>query len=425
MFVTALAALSVAQARSLSGPPLLDDLSYRAFQYFSNETNASTGLTKDRAGNFAADTYTVASIAATGYSLAAFALAEERGWAPRSWCIARSKVALGFLAYKIPKVHGWFYHFVDQKTGARAWSSEISSIDTAILLCGMIMNVQALQDPTLISEANVILNGVDWNWMLTNGGALPSSLTFSMGWTPENGFITYRWNGYSEELMLYILALGSWSGMPSTSWTNLSRPTVTYDGHTELTGGPLFMHEMSQGFIPFAGRRDSLGYDYGVEERLAVLNDRAYCNDNPNSRTGYSASCWGISASDTPTGYKAQGAPGWGGEDGTLVPTAAIAAMDVTPVESLQAATTFKSLYPNAYGLFGFSNAINPGANWTDTDVIGIDLGMELLGIENWRDDRPQSLMMQSPIIQTGMQRAGLHITNEGPVSQRPLQAAG
>src|SRR5579864_3204233 len=147
MFVTSIAAFALSQ--SLSGPALLDDISRRAFGFFISESNPITGLTKDRAANFKpSDTYTVASVASTGYALAAFGIGAERGWATRHSMIAKSRTALLFLKNKALKNHGWFVHFIDWRDGSRVWNSEVSSIDTAILLSGMIINSAALKDAT-------------------------------------------------------------------------------------------------------------------------------------------------------------------------------------------------------------------------------------------------------------------------------------
>jgi len=405
----------------LSGPALLDDLSQRSFQFFWNETNAANGLTKDRAGNFAADSYTIASIASSGYALAADAIGAERGYVPRDQALARAKAALSFLSStKAAKAHGWFYHFVDYSTGARAWSSEASTIDTAILVAGAVMASEFFKDPVLDLYLQRIVSAIDWNWMLTDDGT-NTSHQFSLSWTPEHGFNSFRWTTLSEQTILYIEALGASSATPADVWTKVNRPLITYAGRNEIQGGPLFMHELSQGFLPLYGRRDSLGFDYTVEERNAVANARQYCIDNPNHRAGYATNIWGLSAGDSPTGYEACGGPGWGVDDGTLNPAIAIAGVQYDYADGQIVANSYLAKYPKAYGRYGFSNTINPGANWIDQDVIGVDLGTMLLGIENWRTGLPEALCGGNPMIQAGMQRAGFHATAEGYFSTRAL----
>jgi hypothetical protein len=411
-----------AHPTTLSGPALLDDLEQRAFNFFWTQTNPTTGLAKDRAGNFASDTYTQASIASTGYSLAADVIGLERGWITYSQAYTRARLTLDFLSSsKAAKAHGWFYHFVDWNTGARIWSSEVSSIDTAIMLSGALMAQQVFKDNVINSDVNSIVNNINWQWMLTNGGANPTSNLFSMGWTPESGFIQTQWNTLSEEAILYVLAYGAWPSMPNSAWGAIARPLITYGNNQEVQGGPLFMHVLSQGFIPEYAKRDSLGWDYSIEELHAMWIQRQYCSNNPNHFKGYSSNLWGLSASDSPNGYEACGAPGWGVDDGTLDPAITIAGVQADYGDCINAANNFRSAYPAAYGNYGFANAINPTKNWIDTDAIGIDLGMEMLGIENWRTGYPSAVWGQNPLVVQGMYICGFHNTSEGSFTSRAL----
>ena len=257
--------------------------------------------------------------------------------------------------------------------------------------------------------------------MLTDGGAKPSSLTYCMGWKPESGFLPYRWSNYNENMMLYIQGLGSDASVPTSTWTAFQRNQTVYKGVTLLFGGPLFIHQLSQGFLDFKYKRDTLGYDYWVASKLATLENRQYCIDNPKHFKGYSVACWGLSACDTPTGYSANGAPGNIVDDGTLAPSSAIASVPFTPIESLQSLSSFKAHFANAFGKYGFSNGENLTKNWVDNDVIGIDLGFLMLGIEDYRDGLPQKLSMANPVNATGMGRAGFRVTAEGPIASRPL----
>jgi hypothetical protein len=423
MFVSALATLAV--GAQLSGQALLNDLSYRAFTFFWNESNTKTGLSKDRAANLSnSDTYTVASIASTGYSLAAYGIGVKRGWITQAQAVKRSIQTLYFLTYYGAKDHGWFYHFIDWNTGQRVWSSEVSSIDTAILISGMLVDSAALNDPSVTAYVNNILNKIDWNWMLTDGGTKPASLSFCMGWTPEGGFLPYRWDTYDEELQLYLEAYAFYPKMPAGSWAAINRTPYNYQGLAFYTGGPLFMHQMSQGFYPFASMRDSLGNDYWVDGRNMWLADRQYCATNPNHFTGYSTTIMGLTACDTPTGYSALGEPyGPGGDDGTLAPTSAAAGVMFAPTEAIAATNAFRSTYPADYGRYGFSNGINPTKSWIDPDVIGIDLGMMMMSIEDTRDGFPNKMTYSNAMIQKAYQKVGLHLTSEGNVYTRPLHA--
>jgi hypothetical protein len=426
--ITALAFLALAQTSSpnlATAPDLLDSLEQRAFKYFWDQTNLTTGLTKDRAGNFKKDNYTVASIASTGYSLAADVVGMNRGWVSRASAYNRARLTLDFLASaKAAKKNGWFYHFVDWNTGARVWNSEASSIDTAICLAGVLMAQQAFKDPIIDNDVASIFSAIDWTWMLTNGGTKPTSLTFCMGWTPENGFLAYRWDTLSEEAILYIEALGYSSKVPVGVWKAINRPLLTYNGLDEVQGGPLFMHVLSQGFLPTYGKRDSLGFDYSVEMSHAILNNRAFCLNDKHG-FGYGPSNWGLSASDSPTGYEACGGPGWGTNDGTIDPVIGIAGVQVDYADAAALATGLYANQSASFGTYGFSNAINTSKKWIDPDVIGIDLGMMMLCVENYRTGYPMSLMGDSPVIANGMNRAGFHYTYEGPFTMRKLYVPG
>lgn len=422
--ISLLVGASLAQSSPSTVPPLVNDVAKRAFQYFWDQSNPTTGLTKDRAGNFSTDGYTVASAAATGYALAAYSIGAARGWMSKPTLQSRVFTTLTFLKNNGSKQHGWFYHFIDWSTGARVWSSEVSSIDTSILLGGILMAQQEFTDPSIVALCKSIVADVDWKWMLTDGGSKANSLTYCMGWTPENGFLPYRWSNYNENMMLYVQGLGASTKIPASTWLAFQRNQVTYKNTTLLFGGPLFIHQLSQGFLDFTSKRDALGYDYWVASRLATLANRQYCIDNPKHYAGYSANTWGLSACDTPSGYVANGAPGNIVDTGTLAPSSAIASIPFTPNESVSACNVFKYQYPTAYGRYGFSNGENLSQKWVDSDVIGIDLGFLLLGIENYRDQLPHRLSMANPINSLGMYRAGFHVTNEGPLVNRPLYKA-
>jgi hypothetical protein len=389
----------------LQGDALLDDLSYKAFRYFWEQSNVATGLTKDRAANLTTtDGYNVASIAATGYSLVAYAIGADRGWIGKSSARTRVRLTLQYLNTSGAKKNGWFYHFVNWQTGQRVWNSEVSSIDTAILIAGMLVAERYFADSQITASTNSILKAIDWHWMLTDGGAKPNSLTFCHGWTPESGFIPYRWDTYSEEMMLYVQAYGAYPALPLGCWAAVSKPMVTYGGYTVISGGPLFMHQMSHGFLDIKGIKQG-SYDYWENSRQDTLASRQYCINNPKHYTGYGANFWGLSAGDTPDGYMALGAPGWGSDNGTIIPTSAIASVMFTPTESKAAADYIYSYRPAAYGRYGFSNGINPSRNWIDPDVIGIDLGMMLVGIANYKDNFVHKWSTAHPIIKSGILR--------------------
>lgn len=425
-----LLALTIASpgAPTRAYPDILDDLSQRAVRYFWEQSDSETGLTRDRGPNKKGgkeNNPEISSIAATGYALAAYAIGAERGWLPRKEVVDRACTTLRTVLTKVEGSHGWYFHFVDRRTGKRAWDSELSSIDSGLLFAGMLVAERGLKDAAFSKLSQQVLDRIDWHWMMTDDGWKPESMTFCHGWKPEGGFLSSRWNSFSEHMYLYVLGYAMWPDMPKGSWAAWDRPSVQYKGRDLITGGPLFMHQMSQGFIDFRGYRDPQGYDYFVEARNATLANRAYCIENPKGFEGYGPDIWGLSACDKPDGYGAQGAPGWIEDNGTLAPAAAVASMPFTPEESLAAAQAFRSRYPESYGQYGFASGINPSQKWTGPDVIGIDLGQMLLNLENARDGLPHRWMMSHPLVQAGFRKIGFVLTDEGPLSHRVLRKVG
>lgn len=413
------------QATALKGWNFIDDNSKRAFNYFIERSNPVTGFTKDRSKNFTAQDSPdnqIASIASTGFALAAYGIGAHRGWIPKSQAIELSRKTLRSCIDIAQKHRGWHYHFINWQTGKREWESEVSTIDSGIFWCGMILNERALKDREITKMSDQILRKIDWKYMLTNGGTKPSKLTLTMGWKPEIGFLPYEWGDYSENALLYLLMLGADPSVPPKVWTNFKREKFTAHGQTFLTGGPLFLHQMSHVFFDFKNRRDTLGIDYWANSRAVTFAHRAYCAKNPKRFKGYSENVWGLSACDIPGGYGAQGIMGTWPDNGTIAAPAAIASIMFTPKESIATAEKIFQTFPETYGRYGFVTGFNPDQKWQSQDVIGIDQGQMMLAIENARDDLPNRLFMSHPLVQNGMKRAGFKLTNEGAVETRPVQ---
>ncbi|HMS56487.1 MAG TPA: glucoamylase family protein [Fimbriimonadaceae bacterium] len=410
-------------AQGLQGQALLDDLSRRAVRYFWEQSEPTTGLTRDRGPNVPGGTPNnpnISSIAATGYALASNAIGAHRGWLDRRQALQRSITTVTTVLNKVQGNKGWYYHFYDWRTGVRQWNSEVSSIDSAIFFAGMLIAERGFKDPKFSALTKQVMSRVDWSWMLTDGGARPNSLSFCHGWKPETGFLPHRWASFCEHVFLYVLAYGFYPAMPQGSWAAWARPLVQYRGVDLLVGGPLFMHQMSQGFFDFRDTRDPLGYDYFVESTNATIANRKYCIDNPQNFAGYGWNIWGLSACDIPGGYGAQGAPGWISDNGTLAPAAAVASVMFTPEASIRAGEQFLRDYPESYGQYGFTTGINPTQAWRSPDVIGIDLGQLLLCIENARDGLPNRWMHERPETARAFKRIGIRKTVEQGV--RPLR---
>ena len=292
----------ISRAALASETNTLFELERKAFDFFWQEAHPETGLIKDRAKNHGADKYDVCSIAATGFGLAAIPVGVERGWISRKEGEEQAILTLRTFADKLPHHHGWIYHFVNWKTGERAWKCEVSSVDTAWLLCGALLAGEYFGGESR-ALADLIYRRVDFQWMLTDGDALPNSKTLCMGWKPETGFVKSRWDTFSEHLALEILALGSPTHpVPAATWLGWKRNVGEYHGHKTFRCGPLFTHQYSHAFIDFRDRKDALGFDYFESARQATLANREFCIAQSGRFKTYGSDVWGLSACDNPDG---------------------------------------------------------------------------------------------------------------------------
>jgi len=396
----------------------LEDLEHRSFQYFWDQADPATGLVADRArvdGSTLDENHRdVASSAATGFGLTAICIATERGWINRSQSRERVRNTLRFFADKAFHKSGWFYHWIDSKTGERRWNSEVSSIDTALLVAGVLTVRQYFREDIEIRNlATKIYTRIDFAWML-NG----DPLLLSHGWKPETGFLKARWDTYSENTLLYLLAIASPTNpIPARAWYALWRDRYRYSGYAYFTsiGVPLFMHQYSHAWIDYRGRRESRGdrIDYFENSVNATLAHRKFCMDLGFEFKHFGPDVWGITASDSAKGYLA-----WGGPprdpaiDGTIVPSAAGGSLMFTPALSVKALRTMQERYGDqAYGRYGFIDAFNPDSGWYDKDVIGINVGIILLSAENARTGNVWSWFMANRELVDGLHRVGLLVS--------------
>jgi hypothetical protein len=394
-----------------SDQQFLEDLSHTAFLFFWERASPKTGLVMDRSLNSdKPDQRNVASSAATGFGLTALCIAADRGWMDRAVLRERARRILDFYASKSVHEHGWFYHFVDADTGARVWNCELSSIDTTLLLAGVLTAKQYFADDEISKLADAIYARIDWRWMLAGHPTL-----LSMGWKPESGFLNSRWDHHCELLILYLLGMGSpTTALPAASWTAWARRKISYKGWTYISGAPpLFVHQFSQAWIDFRNRRESTGdrVNWFVNSLDATNAHREFCvelgkTDFPGC---YDERQWGITASDSAKGYVAWGGPPRDGPiDGTLVPCAAGGSLMFAPGVCASALKHVKEQYADrAWNRYGFVDAFHPVNGWTDPDVIGIDLGITLLSAENARTGKVWTWFMRNPEIQRAMELAG------------------
>jgi len=392
----------------------LEDLSRKTFNFFWEQTDKETGLTADRARANGAplppehESYNIASSAATGFALTSLCAAAERSWITPAEARKRARTTLDFFANRAYHKNGWFYHWMDKRTGERRWKSEISSIDTAIVLGGILSVKQCFaDDKEIVNLSTKIYERVDFKWMLNGHPFL-----LSHGWRAESGFIKTRWDTYSEHALLYFLAIGSPTfPISPDAWYAWKRNFVTYGDYRYLAGdAPLFIHQFSQAWLDLRGLREKRApnIDYYENSVKATRAQRQFFIDISKEFPTYSANIWGLTASDSQKGYIAWGAPPRPSSlDGTVVPCAAAGSLMFTPDISLPALREMKEKYGGkVYKYYGFVDAFNPKTNWTDTDVIGIDLGITLLSAENLRSGKVWFWFMRNPEIQYALRQA-------------------
>ncbi len=389
----------------ISDDAFLDQVQRASFLFFWEQAGPTTGQVKDRALAAGNDSRTVSSIAATGFGLTALCIGHKRGYADATQIQNRALTTLNFLL-NLTNVNGFFYHFVDMNTGTRAWNCELSSIDTAILLCGVLTCRQYFQDAQIQSLATQIYNRVNWPWMLNGGSA------FAMGWTPEKGFITSRWDTYCELMMLYLLAIGSTTNpVPASAWDAFTRPTLTYQGLTYITNlsAPLFIHQYSHAWFDFRNKQDKYT-NYFSNSVTATQAHKLFCLSLQSQFKDYQSNLWGISASDSANGYTAWGGPpAMGNIDGSIVPCAAGGSLPFASADCIAVLRNIQAAYPAAWQRYGFVDAFNPLSGWYDSDVLGIDAGITMVMAENQRSGLVWSLFMSNPEAQAAFSAVGLH----------------
>jgi hypothetical protein len=383
----------------------LDELERANFQFFWEQGNSKTGMVKDRCDVRKGRQLLAASIAATGFGLTALCIGEHRGFISRSQALERVFATLRFLWRKLPNHRGFFYHFANADTGERMFDSEVSSVDTSILLCGVLTCGAHFRHQAVSQLVELIFNRVDWSWLSEDTSLL------THGWTPEVGFLPSRWDYYSEMMMIYLLGMGS-SAHPLNpeAWNAWKRLTFEFDGMRYIGSfAPLFVHQFSHAWFDFRHKRDKYA-DYFVNSVTATEAHRRFCIELSKQFPDYSDDLWGINASDSQHGYVAWGGPpAMGPIDGTVVPSAAGGSLPLLPAQTLKVLKNIRSHFPAAWSKYGFVNAFNPLKNWYDTDVIGIDTGITMLMAENLRTGFLWETFMKTPEAQRGMERAGFH----------------
>lgn len=401
-----------------SDEAFLTDLQARSVQFFYEETNPNTGLVPDGSLASGGSPSAVSSIAAVGFGLSALTIADARGFLTHDQAYTRALTTVNFLYNNGAHVNGFFYHFLNPTTGARDGNTELSPIDTALLMAGVIEAGQHWAGTPLATVATSLFDRVNWPWMLKPNG------NFYGHWTPEGGF-EYGYGDFSEAVLLYLLGLGSQTHPISTaSWNSwLRSPAISYAGSTFVTAQTraLFTVQYPMGWFDLRGKVDSFGLNYFENAQKATLAQRTMAINMAGTYPHWGPNVWGLTAADGPSGYTV-----WGGPpptpnvDGSVVPTAPGGSLAFTPRHSVDALRHIQQNYASTYRKYGFVDAFNPHTNWTSPIVLGIDVGMMLLAAENARTGSVWERFMQSPVAQSALTRAFGSAVMEGDVQLLP-----
>jgi hypothetical protein len=408
-----------------SDSAFLDEIEWRAFRFFRDHTDPATGLTRDRAPSDGSPSRAPASIAASGFALTAWCVGVDRGWIDGETATQHALTLLRSVDRSVAQEHGWIYHFVDIHSGARMWRSEASTIDTALFLQGALLAREYLDNPEVSTLVNRIYARIDWVWAL-NGGR-----TLSHGWRPPTGFLTDRWDSYSELLGLYLLGIGApVNPLPAECWGAWRRePVAVYGTHTFINSPALFTHQYSHAWFDFRGMHDQY-VDYWENSVEATLAQREWCATLSTRFNRWSSDLWGLTASDSTRGYVNWGGPegALDGLDGTVVPSAPAGSLPFAPQECLIALRRMLEVGGSrVWGRYGFADAFNPQTGWVSTDVIAIDMGITLAMAENLRSGFCWTYFMRAPesrraFALTGFERESPGRPFDSPVLEKAVR---
>lgn len=416
----------------LGDDALVERLQRGAFSYLTEYVNPENGLVADTSRDGSPS-----SIAVVGFALTCYPVGVKNGWMTRGEAVARTLKTLQFFASSEQSEHpdatgykGFYYHFLDMKTGRRVWQCELSLIDTALLLAGVQMAAclydGAGDEAEIRRLADLLFERVDWRW------AQNGMETLTQGWKPECGFLHYGWEGYNEAMILYVL--GAASQTHPLTQDSFSGWTMTYQwehllGQNVLYSGPLFTHLFSHAWIDFRGIQDGFmrrrGSDYFENTKAAIALHREHGARNPRGYKGYGLDFWGITAGDGPGdqdmrldgrdrrffGYMSRGVP-YGPDDGTIAPWAMPATLPFNAAAALAGTRHLLAAYPQVCTRDRFSSGFNPtlqkdGKGWLSEGWYGLDQGLLVMMIENYRSGMIWNTLRSCPRIVRGLRRAG------------------
>ena len=394
----------------------LNKLGRDSFRYFIREINPENGLIKDSSRIGASS-----SVATVGFGLTALCIGEYRGWITRNDAYERVLRILRTFMNEIPHEHGFFYHFLDMRTGKRAWNSEVSSIDTAIFMAGALFAGKYFSGTEVESIASSLYERVEWPWMM-NGKKV-----MCMGWKPETGFLWYYWDSYSEAMILYALAIGSPTHpIEKDAWSEWKRPLDSYKEYEVLYSyfGSIFTYQYAHAWIDFRELIDEDDINYYANSVNATLANKQFCMDKQDEYKSYGENSWGLTACIGPEGYKGYGAkPGAAINDGTISPCGMAGSLVFAKKDTVKA---LKHLYDKhkrfLYRKYGFKDAFNMDKNWWAEEYLGIDVGITLLMIENCRTEMVWGTFMGIAPIKAWVEKCFNVVKGPSAVRNAPIR---
>jgi hypothetical protein len=402
---------SVTPSPTIAEVPIEDIIAYEmkgSFDFFWERANtedgsAGYGLIRDRYPGSEG----IASIASVGYGLTAYTVGVEKGYISFDEGYERARKTMDTLL-NMDREHGFFFHFVDMDSGKRAWESEVSSIDSAILMMGVLTAGEYFGGDVATKSAQ-LYDAVDWPWFID-----PERNMFYMAYRSGKGFEGH-WDFYAEQLMLYVLAAGS-DTYPTDDgpYYAFTRQYGKYsDGEPFIHSwfGSIYTYQFSHAWLDFRGRTDREGVDWyqnSVDASLAQVN---FAKDMDEKYTTLGPNAWGLTACDGPEGYNGRyGAPpsGFNNDqhyvDDTIAPAGAIGSIIFVPEDAQRAMRYYYSL-EQLKSRYGFVDAFNLSQEWFDSDVIGIDKGITLLMLANYEDDLVYKISMKNKALLQGLER--------------------
>ena len=417
--------------QALGDADFMDMIQRATFRYFWQSAHPVSGLIRERTSSG-----DVCASGGTGFGLMTIPVGIERGYVTRAQGTARVLQVLTFLSGTAEKHWGAFPHWINGATGAHVGflgpnDDTVDLVETSYIAQGLLtirkyFDGGSADETQIRALATQMWEAIEWNMFVGSGES-----TLRWHRSPTTGLSTDYVRGWNEAMITYLLAIASPThAVPATfyqqGWARNGAMALnqSYYGYPlyvgSAYGGPMFFAHYS--FLGFDPRFKKDAYaNYYTHNRNHALVQVAYSTANPLSKVGYTATCWGLTASDDPAGYSAHAANS--GDNGTLTPTAALASMPYVPQQSLAAARTFYNTYgATLWGFDGFKDAFNPGANWTGSDYLAIDQGPIVLMIENHRSGLLWKRFMANPEIAPALAAIGF-VSDSASVTGVPVTA--